>query len=49
MKDYPTDDMIFTVIGVSLNDDIRGYGIYALFGNEVADEYIGGVPVAVAY
>ena len=37
------------MIGASFNGDVRAYGIFDMMRNEVADEFIGGVPVAVAY
>jgi hypothetical protein len=46
---YPADDGTFLVIGASINGDIRAYGKFDIVQNEVVDEYIGGVPVAVAY
>jgi hypothetical protein len=46
---YPGDDEPSLVIGVSINGDVRAYGKLALHINEVADDYIGGAPLAVAY
>ncbi len=46
---YPLDDAVHPVIGVSVAGDDRGYGIFDLISREVADDVIGGVPLAVAY
>lgn len=46
---YPGDDEPSLVIGVSINGDVRAYGKLQLNLNEVADDYIGGAPLAVAY
>lgn len=49
MPGYPGDEDEFPVVGIAFNGDVRSYGIIDIVRNEVVDEYIGGVPLAVAY
>lgn len=46
---YPSTNEYFPVIGVSIDGDTRAYNIREMTRNEVADEYVGGVPLAVTY
>jgi hypothetical protein len=48
-RGYPADNGTFLVIGAAISGDIRAYAKFDIIQNEVVDEYIGGVPVAVAY
>jgi hypothetical protein len=48
-RDYPPDDETFLALGASINGDARAYGKLDIVRHEVVDEFIGGVPVAVAY
>jgi hypothetical protein len=46
---YPISEGTFLVIGTSINGDTRAYGRFDIVSSEVVDDYIGGVPLAVAY
>lgn len=46
---YPTSEGTFLVLGTSINGDTRAYGRFDIVSSEVVDDYIGGVPLAVAY
>ncbi len=48
-RNYPPDDMPYKVLGVSIKGDPRAYVKLDIVKHEVVDEFIGGVPVAVAY
>ena len=46
---YPESEGTFLVIGTSINGDTRAYGRLDIVQSEIVDDYIGGVPLAVAY
>ena len=46
---YPISEGTFLVLGTSINGDTRAYGRFDIVSSEVVDDYIGGVPLAVAY
>jgi hypothetical protein len=48
-RNYPPESETFLVLGASINGDARAYGKLDIVRHEVVDEFIGGVPVAVAY
>ena len=46
---YPSDDNLEEVCGVSYHGDSRAYKIGDLNSKEVANDTVGGVPIAVCY
>ncbi len=46
---FPKPEELFSVVGTSVGDDVRAYGIWDIRRFEVVDEIIGDAPVAVAY
>ncbi|KAA3615986.1 MAG: hypothetical protein DWQ05_09480 [Calditrichaeota bacterium] len=46
---FPADDAFLLIMGVKFANDIRAYGVGALSRFEVADDFFGEVPIAVAY
>lgn len=46
---YPSDGSTEPVIGLEINGDARAYSVSVLAGTEVANDVVGGVPVAVNY
>lgn len=46
---YPDPNSTFLIIGIRLNGDARAYPISVMDVHEVANDVIGGLPVAVGY
>ena len=46
---YPGDGSTESVIGIEINGDARAYSVSVLASSEVANDVVGGIPVAVNY